>query len=416
MENSQINLQSRIEASDVELNTGVRSNLSLSNFKALLDFTKLNADVDNNEDPSSPFVVHREWLKDAVNPELSEQSLSRDEMERLTLRSTLQELSFHDFCIESQALSREVAQKLEANPSLPGVIVERQGQFLAMISRRRFLQVMSRPYSLDLFLRRPIEHLCSMLQTTDDQLETLILPGNTLIVAAAWQLLRQAPEKADESIVVEITPQVYRLLDVHQILVAQSQIHQLATQLIQELYKHLEAAKQELQHQQQANSKNLLQLASSSHFKKYLDQKWQKLAQEKASLSLILCEVDFSETYSDIYGHQAEDECLQQIAKVIRSTLKGATDLVVRYGGKEFAMILPRTPVKEALQVSEAIRVAVTRLEIAQIASPVSQHLTLSLGVASIVPSQQSSTTNLMAAADQALSQAKASRHEPVMV
>ncbi|MFB2838980.1 ATP-binding protein [Floridanema evergladense] len=153
-------------------------------------------------------------------------------MENLSLDSTLQELSLYDLSIESSQPGKEVAKALEANSLLPGAIVLEEGQLLGMISRRKFLEAMSRPYGLELFMKRPIKSLYSLIST-----DTLIIPCNTLIVETAKRCLQRSPELVDEPIVVEVEPQVYRILDIHQLLVAQSYIHELATNVINQQTK-----------------------------------------------------------------------------------------------------------------------------------------------------------------------------------
>ncbi|MFB2878017.1 sensor histidine kinase [Floridanema aerugineum] len=159
-------------------------------------------------------------------------NLSLPGMEKLSLDSTLQELSLYDLTIESSQPGKDVAKALEANPLLPGVIVLEKGQLLGIISRRKFLECMSRPYGLEIFMKRPIKSLYSLVPT-----DALVIPCNTLIVESAKRCLQRSPELVDEPIVVEIESQVYRLLDIHQLLVAQSHIHELATNLINEQTK-----------------------------------------------------------------------------------------------------------------------------------------------------------------------------------
>lgn len=159
-------------------------------------------------------------------------NLSLPGMEKLSLDSTLQELSLYDLTIESSQPGKDVAKALEENPLLPGVIVLEKGQLLGMISRRKFLECMSRPYGLEIFMKRPIKSLYLLVPA-----DTLVVPCNTLIVESAKRCLQRSPELVDEPIVVEIEPQVYRLLDIHQLLVAQSHIHELATNLINEQTK-----------------------------------------------------------------------------------------------------------------------------------------------------------------------------------
>jgi signal transduction histidine kinase len=110
---------------------------------------------------------------------------------------------------------------------LPGVILTEHGKFVGMISRRRFLEQMSRPYGLELFLKRPLHSLYRFAGA-----EVLKLKGAMQIVDAACLSLQRSAEALYEPIVVELEAGVYRLLDVHQLLVAQSQIHKLTTQLL----------------------------------------------------------------------------------------------------------------------------------------------------------------------------------------
>jgi two-component system NtrC family sensor kinase len=156
-----------------------------------------------------------------VLPQLKKQSLS--------LESTLQELSLSDFQVEASHPGKEVAETFQANPLLPGVILLEQNQFAGMISRRRFLEQMSRPYGLELFLKRPLHSLYRFACA-----EVLRLSGDTQIVEAARLSLQRPAEALYEPIVVELETGIYRLLDVHQLLIAQSNIQVLTTQLLNE--------------------------------------------------------------------------------------------------------------------------------------------------------------------------------------
>ena len=173
-----------------------------------------------------------------------------------------------------------------------------------------------------------------------------------------------------------------------------------------QLYQQLEQANQELQ--RLAVLDGLTQLANRRCFDEYLNSEWQRLAREQAPLSLILGDIDFFKPYNDTYGHQAGDECLRAVASAIQRTVKRSADLVARYGGEEFAIILPNTMAEGAIQVAEKIRAEVKALAIAHVNSPTSQQITVSLGIASVIPTPESSPATLIAAADTALYQAKA--------
>ncbi len=169
-------------------------------------------------------------------PDLSFESLTQllSEVGSLELRleSTIEELTLYDFQVECNCPGREAARAFTENPLLPGAILTEAGQFAGMISRRRFLEHLSRPYGLELFLQRPIKTLYRFAQA-----EVLIFPSHTLIVMAARRSLQRPSELLYEPIVVEVAPQVYRLLDVHQLMVAQSQIHELTARLLKEQTK-----------------------------------------------------------------------------------------------------------------------------------------------------------------------------------
>ncbi len=331
------------------------------------------------------------------------------ETQNLSLESTLQELSLYDFQVESSNLGKEVAQTFQVNPLLPGVILTEQGKFAGMISRRRFLEQMSRPYGLELFLKRPLKSLYRFAHS-----EALILAGETPVIAAARRCLERPPELLYEPIVVELTPTAYRLLDAYQLLVAQLHIHELATQLLAQLYEQLEVANQNLQHL--ATCDGLTGLANRHRLDSYLKACWQQHFGGSSLLSMILCDVDFFKAYNDTYGHQAGDDCLRQVADAIQHQVKRPADLVARYGGEEFVVILPCTPITGAVQVAEAIRQAVRGLEIPHKNSPVSWCVTISLGVAGILPTPETLPATLITAADAALYQAKSSGRDRVVL
>lgn len=149
------------------------------------------------------------------------------EILNLRLESTIKELSLYNFQVEASCLGKEVTNRFELNPLLPGVIITEHGKFAGMISRRRFLEQMSRPYGLELFFKRPLYSLYHFVSA-----DILKLRGDMQIVDAANRSLERSAKLLYEPIVIEIEPEVYRLLDVHQLLLAQSQIHKLTYQLL----------------------------------------------------------------------------------------------------------------------------------------------------------------------------------------
>jgi diguanylate cyclase (GGDEF)-like protein len=129
-----------------------------------------------------------------------------------------------------------------------------------------------------------------------------------------------------------------------------------------------------------------------------------------------MSDVDFFKLYNDNYGHQGGDDCLKSVARTLSETAKRGGDCVARYGGEEFAVILPATDRKGASDVAEKIRQAVESMAMEHKKSSVAPCVTLSLGVATIIPSELEIPEFLIKCADEALYTAKASGRNRVSV
>lgn len=177
----------------------------------------------------------------------------------------------------------------------------------------------------------------------------------------------------------------------------------------------LQDANQKLQ--RLATVDGLTQLANRRRFDEFLNQAWHILSREQLPLSLLLCDIDYFKLYNDSKGHQAGDECLKLVARAMSRAVKRSSDLVARYGGEEFAVILPNTNGEGALQVAERIRASVKKDAIAHPKSPISENVTLSIGVSCTTPCRDFSPEELIAVADRGLYQAKeAGRDRAVFV
>lgn len=152
----------------------------------------------------------------------------------------------------------------------------------------------------------------------------------------------------------------------------------------------------------------LTMIANRRHFDDYLEHMWQQAAHVQDPLSLILVDIDYFKRYNDTYGHQAGDDCLKQVAQTIKKAVKRTDDLVARYGGEEFAVILPHTKLVGAFMVAQTIQERLTRLQLPHAGSEVSDYITLSIGIATLIPSATTLPEKLIALADEALYKAKA--------
>lgn len=126
-----------------------------------------------------------------------------------------------------------------------------------------------------------------------------------------------------------------------------------------------------------------------------------------APLSLILVDADYFKALNDRYGHPEGDRCLKALASALRDHLKRPSDIVARYGGEEFAVLLPGTDAAGAQVIAEKLRAAVAGLGIPHEGHPLG-HITVSLGVATLIPVPSLQTIDLIARADAALYRAKA--------
>jgi diguanylate cyclase (GGDEF)-like protein/PAS domain S-box-containing protein len=152
----------------------------------------------------------------------------------------------------------------------------------------------------------------------------------------------------------------------------------------------------------------LTQIANRRHFDEFLHKEWQRAIRNAQPLSLVVLDVDHFKLYNDTLGHAAGDLCLQKVAETLQLHAARPTDLAARYGGEEFVLLFAETPAESAVRLAEMIRAAVEALEVPNPRSTTSPWLTVSVGVATIVPTQLDAIDNLFVCADRAMYAAKA--------
>jgi diguanylate cyclase (GGDEF)-like protein len=146
-----------------------------------------------------------------------------------------------------------------------------------------------------------------------------------------------------------------------------------------------------------------------------LSNEWRCCLRVAAPLAFVIIDVDYFKRYNDAYGHQKGDDCLRAVANVLSLATFRSADLVGRYGGEEFAVIMPNTPLDGAVAVAERICLAIRQREFPHTQSEVGPFLTISLGVSVLVPNSASSPAQLVEEADKALYRAKHSGRNRVV-
>lgn len=142
-------------------------------------------------------------------------------------------------------------------------------------------------------------------------------------------------------------------------------------------------------------------------FDEYLESEWRRARRNGTPISLIILDIDLFKAYNDGYGHPAGDECLRQVAKTLVGCVRRPADLVARYGGEEFACLLPDTDLDGAAAVAEQIRKNMDEAPIPHAHSAVSDHITLSMGIASESPAGEETAAGLVRRADDCMYEAK---------
>ncbi|MFW3613493.1 diguanylate cyclase [Billgrantia antri] len=157
----------------------------------------------------------------------------------------------------------------------------------------------------------------------------------------------------------------------------------------------------------QAASDGLLGIANRREFERVLKLEWRRAARERQPLSLLMIDIDCFKRFNDTYGHQAGDTCLRGVADVLRSAAARPGDMVARYGGEEMVVLMPHTSMEGAMRMAERIHAMLAERALSFAASPVAQHVTVSIGVSSMLPVRNGNRSVLVQQADEGLYAAK---------
>ncbi len=157
-------------------------------------------------------------------------------------------------------------------------------------------------------------------------------------------------------------------------------------------------------------------IANRYRFDAILEREWRRTMRSQSPLSLILIDIDFFKAFNDSYGHLAGDDCLRRVAQSLRRAGKRPSDLVARYGGEEFVFLLPDTDAAGAAAVAYEIKKNMDNLSIPHPYSAVADHVTLSMGIATLIPAKGESSSDLVRLADDLLYKAKANGRNQVRI
>ncbi len=188
-----------------------------------------------------------------------------------------------------------------------------------------------------------------------------------------------------------------------------------------EAYRALRQSQQQLletnlELQRLTNSDGLTGLSNRRYFDEYLNAEWKRAQREQSQFAMLMIDVDAFKAYNDTYGHVAGDEVLRRVATVIGDNCSRPADLPARFGGEEFAMILPGTSPGGTRLLAEKVRRAIESLGVPHSGSPTGAHVTVSIGGTVLVPQPGQIASRLVEAADAGLYQAKRNGRNQVVI
>ncbi|HCY85272.1 MAG TPA: diguanylate cyclase response regulator [Desulfobacteraceae bacterium] len=207
-----------------------------------------------------------------------------------------------------------------------------------------------------------------------------------------------------------LTSKVKIFLELHN----QRQLLEVKTRELDAKVAELEALKYELEEsneklRQLSSLDGLTDLPNRRFFDETLVREWQRGRRKQTPLTLIIADIDHFKAYNDAYGHVIGDDCLKKVARGLDKSILRDVDIIARYGGEEFAAILPETDQDGGILIAERMLSTIRKLNITHEHSKTADHVTVSLGVATTIPSDSANATRLIQAADRALYTAKAS-------
>lgn len=159
----------------------------------------------------------------------------------------------------------------------------------------------------------------------------------------------------------------------------------------------------------------LTEIPNRRYFDEIFEQEWRRAIRNQYPISVCMMDIDCFKQFNDNYGHTAGDDCLVSVARVLATISKRAGDFVARYGGEEFVYVWPNCQIEQSRKMAEKARQAVYELAIPHEFSQAESMVTISLGVASFIPTQGQARKELLDIADEKLYEAKQSGRNRVV-
>ena len=173
------------------------------------------------------------------------------------------------------------------------------------------------------------------------------------------------------------------------------------------IHKDMELETANRQLTRQSTMDELTGLANRRHFDEALKNEWQRASRAGLTLSLLMVDIDHFKNYNDHYGHVAGDKCLRNVADILEHCVRRAGELVARYGGEEFVILLPGADLAHAHETAENCLALMQQERLPHAASLAANYVTISIGVASVLPDSAQDPIRLVNAADAAMYRAK---------
>ena len=159
-------------------------------------------------------------------------------------------------------------------------------------------------------------------------------------------------------------------------------------------------------HLQLAYLDSLTLLPNRRYYDAFVRREWKRATRHHYPLSMIMIDIDFFKSYNDNLGHVEGDQCLRQVARTLRRYFRRSGDLIARYGGEEFCVVAACDSL-QITQLADILRMAVESMKLPHPDSKISPYVTISLGVATLIPRESVEFGDLLLHADRALYEAK---------